>query len=56
MDSTTQDRWRFARGIKVAGLLMVLLGGLAFLIVADDLCHTGELGALGTVVLGPRTR
>ena len=36
---------------KIVGLLLVLLGCLAFFFVADDLRHTGELGG-ATALLG----
>ena len=37
-------------GRKVAGLLLVLLGCLAVFFVADDLRHTGELGAAAALL------
>jgi hypothetical protein len=38
------------RGRKIAGLLLVLLGCLAFVFVADDLRHTGELGGAAALL------
>lgn len=37
-------------GRRVAGLLLVLAGILAFFFVADDLRHTGELGAAAALL------